>query len=127
MIEEFIPKKEKKGIVLKILSHIYLVFVVMIGFVMFRCESISDFGVMVTRMFMLGSISESSIMFMKLITPLNLTAIVAGIVFSMPVGRFVKDCKATRALSYVAALAAVVLAVMCLSSGSYNPFIYFRF
>ena len=127
MIEEFIPKKEKKGIVLKILSHIYLVFVVMIGFVMFRCESISDFGVMVTRMFMLGSISESSIMFIKLITPLNLTAIVAGIVFSMPVGRFVKDCKATRALSYVAALAAVVLAVMCLSSGSYNPFIYFRF
>ncbi len=127
MIEEFIPKKEKKGIVLKILSHIYLVFVVMIGFVMFRCESISDFGVMVTRMFTLGSIPESSIMFMKLITPLNLTAIVAGIVFSMPVGRFVKDCKATRALSYVAALAAVVLAVMCLSSGSYNPFIYFRF
>lgn len=127
MIEEFIPKKEKKGIVLKILSHIYLVFVVMIGFVMFRCESISDFGVMVTRMFTFGSIPESSIMLMKLITPLNLTAIVAGIVFSMPVGRFVKDCKATRALSYVAALAAVVLAVMCLSSGSYNPFIYFRF
>lgn len=127
MIEEFIPKKEKNGIVFKILSHIYLVFVVMIGFVMFRCESISDFGVMVTRMFTFGSIPESSIMFMKLITPLNLTAIVAGIVFSMPVGRFVKDCKATRALSYVAALAAVVLAVMCLSSGSYNPFIYFRF
>ena len=121
------PKKQKKGIVLKILSHIYLILVVMIGFVMFRCDSISDFGVMMTRMFTVETYSESSILFMSLVTPLNLTAVIAGIVFSMPAGKIFKESKTTKMLSYAASLAAVVLAVMCLSSGSYNPFIYFRF
>lgn len=121
------PKKQKKGLVLKILSHIYLIFVVMIGFVMFRCDSISDFGVMMTRLFTLDVPPESSILFMSLVTPLNLTAVIAGIVFSMPAGKLFKEGKTTKVLSYAASLAAVVLAVMCLSSGSYNPFIYFRF
>ncbi|MBR4494224.1 MAG: MBOAT family protein [Clostridiales bacterium] len=127
MIEEFMPKKQKKGLVLKILSHIYLIFVVMIGFVMFRCDSISDFGVMMTRLFTLDVPPESSILFMSLVTPLNLTAVIAGIIFSMPAGKLFKEGKTTKVLSYAASLAAVVLAVMCLSSGSYNPFIYFRF
>ena len=127
MIEEFMPKKQKKGLVLKILSHIYLIFVVMIGFVMFRCDSISDFGVMMTRLFTLDVPPKSSILFMSLVTPLNLTAVIAGIVFSMPAGKLFKEGKTTKVLSYAASLAAVVLAVMCLSSGSYNPFIYFRF
>ena len=127
MIEEFMPKKEKKGTVLKILSHIYLILVVMIGFVMFRCDSIRDFGVMMTRLIAFDVTNESSILFMSLVTPLNFTAVIAGVVFSMPAGKLFKDCKTTKVLSYAASLAAVVLAVMCLSSGSYNPFIYFRF
>ena len=127
MIEELLPKKEKKGIALRVLSHIYLVFVVMIGFVLFRCDSISDFGLMMSKMFFFGGASESTMMFMKLLNPLNITAILAGIVFSMPVGDKLKNFKITKYLSYAAALTAVVLAIMCLSSGSYNPFIYFRF
>ena len=113
--------------VLKILSHIYLIFVVMIGFVMFRCDSISDFGVMMTRLITFDVTNESSILFMSLVTPLNITAVIAGIIFSMPAGKLFREGKTTKVLSYTASLAAVVLAVMCLSSGSYNPFIYFRF
>jgi hypothetical protein len=64
---------------------------------------------------------------MRLINPLNITALIAGIVFSMPVGSKLKDIKITKSLSYVASIAAVALALLCLSSGSYNPFIYFRF
>ena len=69
----------------------------------------------------------AAILCMSLVTPLNLTAVIAGIVFSMPAGKLFKEGKTTKVLSYAASLAAVVLAVMCLSSGSYNPFIYFRF
>ncbi len=126
MIEEVVPKKESKNFVLKVLSHVYLVFVVMIGFVLFRCDYISDFGVMILRMFGVGSV-DSTMLFMRLINPLNITALIAGIVFSMPVGSKLKDIKITKSLSYVASIAAVALALLCLSSGSYNPFIYFRF
>lgn len=128
MIEEFIPRKEKKNVILSVLSHIYLVLVVMIGFVLFRCDSISDFALMISRMLSFGhSTVGNNILFMSLITPINLMAIVLGIVFSMPVGQRFSKIKGSRYLSYAAALAAVVLAIMCLSAGSYNPFIYFRF
>lgn len=127
MIEEVIPKKnDNKNPALKVLSHIYLVFVVMIGFVLFRCDSIGDFGIMIGRMFGAGT-ADSTMLFMKLINPLNITALIAGIVFSMPVGGKLKDNKFAKNMSYVAAVLAVALAMLCLSSGSYNPFIYFRF
>jgi len=127
MIEEVIPKKsENKNPALKVLSQIYLVFVVMIGFVLFRCDSIRDFGIMIGRMFGAGN-ADSTMLFMKLINPLNITALIAGIVFSMPVGGKLKDNKIAKNVSYVAAVLAVALAMLCLSSGSYNPFIYFRF
>ena len=127
MIEEVIPKKNgDKNVVLKILSHVYLIFVVMIGFVLFRCDSISDFGVMIGRMFGAGNI-DSTMLFMKLINPVNITALTAGIIFSMPVGGKLKGNRIAGSLSYIAAILAVALAMLCLSSGSYNPFIYFRF
>lgn len=127
MIEEFIPKKEKKNAFVKILSHVYLVFVVLIGFVLFRCDSISDFGVMISRMFSFTGTIDSTMMFMKLVNPMNLTALAAGVIFSMPVADKFKDKKSLQGLSYIASICAVVLAMLCLSSGSYNPFIYFRF
>ena len=127
MIEEVIPKKrENKNPALKVLSHIYLVFVVMIGFVLFRCDSIGDFGIMIGRMFGADN-ADSTMLFMKLINPLNITALIAGIVFSMPLVGKLKDNKIAKNVSYVAAVLAVALAMLCLSSGSYNPFIYFRF
>lgn len=127
MIEELIPgKKENRNIALKILSHVYLIFVVMIGFVLFRCDSISDFGIMIGRMFGAGN-TDSTMLFMKLINPLNITALAAGIVFSMPVGGKFKNNRTAAVLSYIAAIAAVIFAMLSLSSGSYNPFIYFRF
>lgn len=127
MIEEIIPKKENKSNpVLKVLSHIYLILVVMIGFVLFRCDSISDFGIMISRMTGSGN-ADSTMLFMKLINPLNITAIMAGVIFSIPVGGKLKDNRVVQSLSFAAALFAVAFAMLCLSSGSYNPFIYFRF
>ena len=127
MIEEVIPKRgNDRNPILKVLSHIYLVFVVMIGFVLFRCDSLSDFGMMICRMFGSGN-ADSTMLFMKLINPLNITALTAGVIFSMPVGRKLKDNRVVQSLSFAAALFAVALAMLCLSSGSYNPFIYFRF
>ena len=126
MIEEFVPEKEKKNPLFKALSHVYLILVVMIGFVLFRCESLDDFCLMMKSMFTVSSVS-SDMLTMKLLNPLNIAALAAGIIFSMPVGEKLRKIRISGMLSYPAALAAVVLAILCLSSGSYNPFIYFRF
>ena len=69
----------------------------------------------------------NDMLFASLLNPLNITALIAGVVFSMPVSGKLTRLKFMKGLSYPAALAAVVIAILCLSSGSYNPFIYFRF
>ena len=127
MIEELIPQK-KKGLSLKILSHIYLLLVVLIGFVLFRCDSLSHFGQMIKAMTVPSGKSVSGHIFlMSLLTPVNITALIAGIVFCTPVSIKLKKNKYLEKGSYVLALVAVFFTFMSLSSGSYNPFIYFRF
>lgn len=128
MAEQLIPVKKDKNLIMRIISHIYLIFVVMIGFVLFRADSISGFGLMISKMFTVSSSPIGSYyLLMKLLTPVNLTALIAGIVFSMPVADKIRKNRITEALSYVLSLAAVILTLLSLSSGSYNPFIYFRF
>jgi len=86
MLEELVPKKDR-GIGFKIIAHIYLILAVLIGFVLFRCDSISDFGVYLKAMFVpTGFDLSSKMFFLSLLTPLNITALVAGIIFSTPVG-----------------------------------------
>lgn len=127
MLEELIPKR-KNNILIKVFSHVYLILVVMIGFVLFRCDTLSEFGMMISRMFTPVALTSSSKVFlMSLLTPLNITALLAGIVLSAPIGQKLKDNTLLNKASYVLSLAAVVLVFMSLSSGSYNPFIYFRF
>ena len=126
MLEEFVPGREKKNVLQKVLSHVYLTVVVLIGFVLFRCDTLSDFGIMISRMIGAGT-TASTVLFMSLLDPVKLTALIAGVVFSIPVTQKLKDIKIPSALSYVAAILAVAFSILCLSSGSYNPFIYFRF
>ena len=128
MIEELLPKKDKTNPVLNVMKHLYLILVVLIGFVMFRCDSIRAFGIMLNKMLIPGvSSASANMLLLSVLTPVNLTALAAGIVFSMPVGQKLKENKYMNGLSYVLAVFAVVFAFMSLSSGSYNPFIYFRF
>ena len=128
MAEEFIPKSSKKSSLRTVLSHIYLILVVLIGFVLFRCDSLTDFGLMMKAMFTsFNGTAANDMLFASLFNPLNVTALIAGVVFSMPVSGKLTRLKFMKGLSYPAALAAVVIAILCLSSGSYNPFIYFRF
>jgi len=125
MLEELVPKKDR-GIGFKIIAHIYLILAVLIGFVLFRCDSISDFGVYLKAMFVpTGFDLSSKMFFLSLLTPLNITALVAGIIFSTPVGTKLMANKKRTGMGL--ALVSVVLCMLSLSSGTYNPFIYFRF
>ncbi|MCL2816521.1 MAG: hypothetical protein FWD23_18140, partial [Oscillospiraceae bacterium] len=60
-----------------------------------------------------------------------LIAILAGIICSMPVSRYVKafltDSPVGEAIIDIASVAALAYCVFSLVVGSYNPFIYFIF
>lgn len=109
----------------KVLAHIYTLLVVICGFVIFRADTIRQAGHILSSMFT-GFTYEASehMLLAKLATPYTICCLVAGIVLSMPVSKYVKN---TKLVKYVVAVGLFALCVMSLATSSYNPFIYFRF
>jgi alginate O-acetyltransferase complex protein AlgI len=120
--------------------HVYTLLLVMVGWVFFRSESlgraIGYLGAMVKGKY--GEVAYHTVS--EYLQPDVAVAIIIGIVGSMPVlavtGRFCDRLRgrnllgaapALDALKLVAMSILMVLSAMRLASGSYNPFIYFRF
>ncbi len=133
LIESWLPKRKSEekrapGLGGKILSHIYVVLVVLIGFVFFRADTISQGFFWVKTMFTGISFGEASMrLVLSLLTPLNLTVLAAGIFACMPVTKKFENNKVCQALSWPVALVLLVLSMLSLAGETYNPFIYFRF
>lgn len=127
MLESVVPIKRMP----RALGHIYTLLVVCLAFVIFRADSLSQAGALFTQMFCAWDFTEPSmVVLMRQLTPVFLVSLVCAIVASMPIADMVSQKFATRKTEYVSyAVSAVLLAVcfLCLSSGAYNPFIYFRF
>ncbi len=128
MIEEYMPKPKKSNSAIKTLAHVYLILVVLVGFVLFRCESLSQFGVMMGKMFVPSAAEVSAtLLTMSIVRPIDIASLIAGIFFSLPVGPKLEENKVFKNLIYILAMFGIVISMLCLSSGTYNPFIYFRF
>ncbi len=109
----------------KVLAHIYTMLVVICGFVIFRADTIGQAGHILASMFTGFTYEAGEYMLLaKLATPYTVCCLIAGIVLSAPVSKYVKN---TKVLKYVTAVGLFVLCVMSLATSSYNPFIYFRF
>jgi alginate O-acetyltransferase complex protein AlgI len=118
----------------KFFRHAYLLLVVMVGWVFFRCETFPRAWDWLKRLFIPTS-SETRLL-AEFLTPDYLAVLACGVVFSMPVvpwlrGRMenLKPIPKTLAeLAWMAFLFALfALCVASLTGGGYNPFIYFRF
>jgi alginate O-acetyltransferase complex protein AlgI len=118
----------------KAAQHAYLLLVVGLGWVVFRCETLPAAGAFLTRMFVFQPSTTRVVA--EFVPPGALLAMACSLVLSTPA--------VNRALAWTttwpgpARLAAEVgqavvlfslffLCVLNLLSGSYNPFIYFRF
>ena len=119
-----------------VIKHIYTMFVVMIGWVLFRAENLSQALDYIKNMFGAnynGFVNSTTIMFIKE----YFIFIVAGLLLCTPVAkRFNKLCVEGRmkTLNKLAvAVYPIVLMILLFISlsylviGSYNPFIYFNF
>ena len=117
----------------RVLKTIYSLFFIIIGWVIFRVENISDLGHVLQNMFNF-TVSDWSALFksnMLLIT--CIPYILLGIVFSMPIDKWFSKKVNNSNSATLTLIEDFILgllfgfSIMLLVSSSYNPFIYFRF
>ena len=142
MIEEFVRSKAGKGekdpgakpnVFARISGHIYAVLVVMVGFVFFRADTLSQGFFWVKQMFAGPFMSTPEIAFanstllLPLMTPLAICVLIAGVIFSAPLKEKLQKYSVLDKISWVVTPLLLILCIMNLAGGTYNPFIYFRF
>ncbi|MDE6888887.1 MAG: MBOAT family protein [Eubacterium sp.] len=129
MIEEYVPlfRAQARGF-RKVCGHIYVILMVMIGFVFFRAENMQQGIVWVSRMFTGTRFDEDGArLVLSLLTPVHLTAFAAGIFASAPVVERMGQAARLQKILWPASLGVLLVCMMKLAGGTYNPFIYFRF
>lgn len=120
----------------KVLAHIYALLVVCVGFVMFRADTFGQGMFMIGTMF--GGWEFSSVQMAivwEQLTPIFLVTLVVAVFGSAPlIPKAAEAClvrenlrKPATYFSYMASFVLLILCMRSLSSGTYNPFIYFRF
>ncbi len=120
----------------KVLAHIYALLVVCVGFVMFRADTFGQGMFMIGTMFGGWEFSpvQMAVVWEQL-TPIFLVTLVVAVFGSAPlIPKAAEAClvrenlrKRATYFSYMASFVLLILCMLSLSSGTYNPFIYFRF
>jgi alginate O-acetyltransferase complex protein AlgI len=111
------------------LRHLYALFFIVTGWVMFRSDSVAAAGKYLTFMFGAdGWFDESA----RLYFHDGKVVLLAGIIFSMPVATwcgkwFSVGARWKNAVLSLSLLLVFVLSILACVKNSYNPFIYFNF
>lgn len=128
----------------KPLRHLYALLVVILGWVLFRSETLPYAIDYILTMFGFGHGAELNQEIMRHINPEVMLALTMGVIFSTPIHPFLKQLRASIAgridnIPYlnlnmfgeflkITGLSLILFSsIMCIASGAYNPFIYFRF
>lgn len=120
----------------KPLRHVYTMLVVIVAFVFFRADTLTDACRFIGNMFDPFSISGGAELsrLMSQLSPMYITMLVFAVIFSAPIWQTLRSKIKSKELlmygetgSYVISLVMLALCIVTLSSASYNPFIYFRF
>ena len=130
IFEKFTGIHQKSSCMLTVLKWIYTMFFVVLGWVLFRAESISDAFMYLRSMFgMNGNMFVDGIFsgwFKQ-----NVILLGIGILLSTPVFRIIseklKDNHFAAFVKIIGLVLLLALSVASLISSSYNPFIYFNF
>lgn len=120
---------EKKISSLKVINHIYTLFFVMIGWVVFNSDSIKSAGYYIADMFGRNGLAADSTFFYLLKE--NIVILLLSIVFCMPVKNAFKVRHINPGLNqWIKSVGLVLLMIITFTyvvKGGYNPFIYFNF
>ena len=113
-----------------VLRRIYVLFIVMIGFVLFNAvdlnQALSDIG----GLFAFGSlplVTESTLYYLRSYGVLFIAAFIGATPLLRDVGNRLSEKKIGAILEPILLIAALLLCTGYLVDGSFNPFLYFRF
>ena len=127
ILEDHMTIKERY----RVLGRIYTFFVVVLGFVLFRAESLSQAGVMLSTMFVRWSgTAESALLLHNLLTVKVGIFFLLGVLFAFPVKNVMFNKIKHMIPEWGIQIAITVLLVLCilnLATDSFNPFIYTQF
>lgn len=130
VIEKQTGLYQKTGRILDLFKRFYTMLFVVLGWVIFRAESIGDAIEYLKSMFGLNGNAFADGMFTGYFTQ-NVILLTIGIVLCAPLFRWLKEkTKESNVAGYIGVGSKVVLfilSVASLVSSSYNPFIYFNF
>ncbi|MCL1793543.1 MAG: MBOAT family protein [Oscillospiraceae bacterium] len=115
-----------------VIGHIYTITAFVFGWIIFRAESLPHIGTILSAMFgASGAGSALGLAENGMLKPMYLVVMAVGIICSVPVSKKIKAIleknKKTAYIIDAASVVAVILCIMMLAQGAYNPFIYFRF
>ena len=124
--------------VISAIRHIYTLFVVIIGWVFFRCSSITDGAHYVKSMLLWEYGTDVKLSTMYYLDGYHLTVLICAIVFSVPVISYLKQIYNERFTGIIARnvmsiaqtvlpIVLLVLSALTVMNQGYNPFLYFRF
>lgn len=115
---------------LKGFGNIYTLFFVVMGWVLFRSESISSAVTYMKNMFGIGTDSLLCDKFVFYLSE-NKVEFLFALLFCVPVFKYlpkkIKDGKIATAVYPIVLMITFIVAISCIVKGAYNPFIYFNF
>ena len=120
IVEKYIFKNKQEKWP-KVLSHIYTLFLILIGWVIFAIDSPHNLIKYLKTMFYLGSPKFIDGTFIYLLKN-YFFILIFGIIFSMPIKKI--NNKIVMTIIYIILF---ILTMALIISDTYNPFIYFRF
>ena len=110
-------------------QHIYALFFIILGWVLFYFTDLGDMGAFFTSMFSFGGevISHNAGVLAMSYLPMLLAAAVASTPLASNLYKKVSDTAVAPALKTVFCIVVLAICTALLVSQSYNPFLYFRF
>ncbi len=116
------------------LKWLYTIFFVIIGFVIFRADSIGYAMSYIGKMFSFSTSNGAWTVMLSMLTPVFIVTFAAALLACTPIVPFLgnklqgkKSYTVVSAACYVVSFGLYILCIMNLAADSYNPFIYFRF
>ena len=132
MAETMLEKKDggtegRRSFPGSLIGHIYTLLAVMIGFVIFRADSMGQAAGFIVQLFAMRSTQLGTMTALSVMSPLFIiTAIIAALACT-PFLKKLRSCAFTRYGAMAATIILYLFCIMEIAAGSYNPFIYFRF
>ena len=114
---------------IKILKHLYTIFVFVLGWVMFRADNMTYAWTYLTNMFGLVPVHDITYKMIYYVDNVEIITLFIGILCAMPIFKnmvYVEN-KAIKLAVNIWLLVLFILSAASIAASTYNPFIYFRF